>query len=155
MSRPLSSFQCIPSDQCVGSHDWGSGEEDNTHPMMHLSLNGAYLLSLHSFFLCAAGDELPGEWSVFLLPRGVWQTTHTHTRWRAPERLPPENLKRRTSVCAPGKQCVCLFAVCLCFLTPAISVWDYKGRTHEKRAKDISANTWTQCRSFISIWREP
>ncbi len=61
--------------------DWGSGEEDNTHPMMHLSLNGAYLLSFsfHSFFFYTAGDELPGEWigmrrsfiqSRFLLPRG-------------------------------------------------------------------------------------
>lgn len=60
--------------------DWGSGEEDNTHPMMHLSLNGAYLLSFYSFFFSTAGDELPGEWirmrrpliqSLFLL----WQTT--------------------------------------------------------------------------------
>ncbi len=109
--------------------DWGSGEEDNTHPMMHLSLNGAYLLSFYSFFFSTAGDELLGEWirmrrslipSLFLL----WQTTHgligTHSEvkgdWKTSSR---DSEAQNEIVCC--RKTTCLFVVCSCFLTPSTS----------------------------------
>lgn len=92
MSQPISLFHCIPSDRSV----WGGGiasvwmieavERKTTRIpwCICLWMERIYFL-LRSFFFCAAGDELPGEWirkrrslipSLFLLPRGVWQTTH-------------------------------------------------------------------------------
>lgn len=131
------------------SDDWGSGEEDNTHPMMHLSLNGAYLLSFHSFFFYAAGDELPGEWirmrrslipSLFLLPRGdlTDDTRADRDPQRGEGRL-KDFLRRLWSKewdCVLWKkQRICL--LCVRVFSPLPPVWDYKGLTHRKRAKDI------------------
>lgn len=108
--------------------DWGSGEEDNTHPMMHLPLNGVYLLSFsfHSFVFYTAGDELPGEWirmqSFFFSSMEIWQKTRrligTHSEvkgdWKTSSR---DSEVQNQIVCC--RKTMCLFVVCSCFLTPA------------------------------------
>lgn len=142
--------------------DRGSGEEDNTHPMMHLSLNGAYLLSFHSFFFSTAGDELPGEWirmrrslipSLFLLPRGdlTDDTRADRDPQRGEGRL-KDFLQRLWSAewdCVLQKT-TCLFVVCSCFLTPAtgarlqrLHTWKESKGHHGKHLKsNIKQQNW-------------